>query len=63
MAKTTKQAAQILGVSVRRVQFLINKGFLSAQKLGRDWIIEDKDLEEFAAKDRQPGRPPKNHKK
>lgn len=39
--KTTKQAAEVLAVSVRRVQALINSGQLDAKKLGRDWLISD----------------------
>jgi excisionase family DNA binding protein len=52
---TTAQAADQLGVTVRRVQALINAGRLPAQKVGRDWLIEEKDLR--LVEDRKPGRP------
>jgi excisionase family DNA binding protein len=58
MAKwlTTKQVAEELFVSVRRVQALIKSGrFPSALKRGRDWYIKDTDL--FDLYDRKPGRP------
>ena len=57
MAKwiTTKQAAEELFVSQRRVQALIKAGRLPAQKRGRDWYIKDDDLWEVYH--RQPGRP------
>ena len=57
MAKwiTTKQAAEELFVSRRRVQALIKAGRLPAQKRGRDWYIKDDDLWEVY--NRQPGRP------
>lgn len=57
MAKwiTTKQAAEELFVSQRRVQALIKAGRLPAQKRGRDWYIKDDDLWEVY--DRKPGRP------
>jgi excisionase family DNA binding protein len=42
---TTKEAAKELGVTVRRVQALIRAGRLSAQKMGRDWIIRMVDLD------------------
>jgi excisionase family DNA binding protein len=61
MVKTTKQAAERLGISVRRVQLLIQKGSLPAEKIGRDWIIDDEDLEEFASQKRSPGRPSNPH--
>lgn len=53
---TTKETAVKLGVSVRRVQAMITDGSLPASKLGRDYIINESDLE--LVKDRKPGRPP-----
>ena len=55
---TAKQAAEILGVHHSRVRVLIREGRLPAQKLGRDWVIMESDLEKV--KDRKPGRPPLN---
>ena len=57
MAKwlTTKQVAEELFVSQRRVQALIKAGKLVAQKRGRDWYIKEDDLLEVYS--RQPGRP------
>ena len=52
---TTAQAAKILKVNDSRVRQLILSGRLPAQKLGRDWIIKEKDLSKVA--DRKPGRP------
>lgn len=57
---TTKQAADRLGVSVGRVRQLIAEGRLPAQKVGRDNLIDEKDLELVA--DRKPGRPPTRDK-
>ena len=52
---TAKQAAEILGVDDSRVRVLIREGRLPAQKVGRDWVIMEPDLE--LVKDRKPGRP------
>lgn len=52
---TTKETAEKLGVSVRRVQAMITDGSLPATKLGRDYVIKESDLE--SVKDRKPGRP------
>jgi excisionase family DNA binding protein len=52
---TTRQAAKILKISIREVRFLIERGRLPAQKLGRDWTIRAVDLEKI--KDHRPGRP------
>jgi excisionase family DNA binding protein len=37
---STEQAAEELGVTIRRVQALLKDGrFIGAQKFGRDWMI------------------------
>jgi len=56
MIGTTEIAAR-LGVSAERVRALIKTGRLPAQKLGRDWFAQEKDLE--LVKNRKPGRPRK----
>lgn len=57
---TTKQAAKTLGINDSRVRQLILSGRLPAQKIGRDWIIQEKDLKKVS--DRKPGRPKKERK-
>jgi excisionase family DNA binding protein len=52
---STKQAAEKLGISVLRVQQLIWQKRLPAQKIGRDYIIDEKDLK--LVENRKPGRP------
>lgn len=54
---TTAQAAKALGISIVRVQQLINAGRLPAQKLGRYYVIRRKDL--ALVKVRKVGRPRK----
>ncbi len=58
---STKEAAEKLGISVLRVQQLIWQQRLPAQKIGRDYVINEKDLE--LVKDRKTGRPPKQRSK
>jgi excisionase family DNA binding protein len=58
----TAQAAEILGVSERRVRALITDGKLIAQKIGRDYAIEEKALRSVKVY-RKPGRPPKSKTK
>jgi excisionase family DNA binding protein len=52
---STKEAAEKLGISVIRVQQLIWGKRLPAQKIGRDYIIDEKDLKLVEV--RKPGRP------
>ncbi len=57
---TTREVAERLNVSVRRVHQFIEQGRLPATKLGRDYIIQEKDLRLVAV--RTNGRPPKKKK-
>jgi len=54
---TTKEAAKILGVLPRQVTRLIGAGKIKASKIGRDWIINEKDLNDYLDRRRSPGRP------
>src|SRR5437868_5288229 len=53
---TTNEAAHQLGVTVQRVHQFIKDERLPAQKMGRDYLIQEDDLKLVA--DRKPGRPP-----
>ena len=44
---TTAQAAARLGISIRAVQALINRGRLKASLFGRVWAVEEKSVEAF----------------
>lgn len=52
---TTKEVADRLGVTIRRIQALVTSGRLPAQKFGRDYMIREKDLK--LVEDRKVGRP------
>jgi excisionase family DNA binding protein len=54
---STTQAAELLGVTVPRVQTFIWEGRLPALKVGRSYVIDEDDLKLVG--DRKPGRPPK----
>ena len=54
---TTKQVAERLGITPRRVQALIEAGRLPATKFGRDYMIKEKDLKLVEV--RKVGRPKK----
>jgi excisionase family DNA binding protein len=54
---TTKEVAERLGVTVTRVQQLIGAGSLPAEKMGRDYFIQEGDVKLVA--DRKRGRPRK----
>lgn len=54
---TTKEAAEILGVSARRVNALIEAGALKAERLGRSWAVDENSVRQRAASERLRGRP------
>lgn len=57
---TTKDVSERLKVSVRRVHALIQAERLPAQKYGRDYLIDEKDLK--LVENRKAGRPRKSDK-
>ena len=57
---STAEAAKRLGVTQSRVQKMIAAKRLKAIKVGREWLINPKDLD--AVKDRKVGRPRKVRK-
>jgi excisionase family DNA binding protein len=54
---TTKEVAEKLGVSMRRVTALIKEGRLPSQQIGREHLIKESDLE--LVRERKIGRPAK----
>jgi excisionase family DNA binding protein len=55
---TTKEAAEHLGISIRRVQELVKSGRLPADKFGRALVIRESDLQ--LVEERKAGRPKKS---
>lgn len=56
---TTTEAATRLGVSRSWLRRLILDGKLKAEKKGRDWFIEEGELESIIQKPKGTGRPRK----
>ena len=52
---TTKEAAQILGVTPVRVRQLIKEQRLAAEKHGRDHLLQDREVERFKRHGRRSG--------
>jgi excisionase family DNA binding protein len=55
---TTSQAAERLGVHITRVQQFIRSKRLPAEKVGRDWLIDENNLALIS--ECKTGRPPKS---
>jgi excisionase family DNA binding protein len=51
------EAADRLGLKIAMVRRYCSTGNLPAKKIGRDWVIGERDLNVFAEKARQRGRP------
>ena len=56
---TTEAAARLLGVRRNRIVTLIRDEVLPAERIGRDYLIKNEDLELHKATARRPGRPRK----
>jgi len=55
---STRQAAEILGVSQKMITYLLRRKKLKGRKLGHEWVVLD------LSYDRKPrGRPPKELKR
>lgn len=58
---TTQQAAELLGVKRRQVQALLKqqtyRDSMKAQKLGRDWMLDEDAVKLTARVERKVGRP------
>jgi excisionase family DNA binding protein len=54
---TASEAAKILNISKTRVLQLINLNIIPAERVGRQFVLKDKDVK--AARGRKPGRPRK----
>lgn len=54
----TNEVAARLGVTVQRVHQLITENLLPAQKVGRDYVIQEEDLKLVENRPKA-GRPPK----
>jgi excisionase family DNA binding protein len=54
---TITETAERLGLSIAMVRRYCADGKLPAQKIGRDWAVLQRDIEQFAATPRHIGRP------
>lgn len=57
---TTKQAAAILGIAARTVKDYCRTGRLTATKYGRDWLIDQRNLDAYRQSPKSLGRPRKD---
>ena len=56
---TTAEAAQRLGIKPRSVSLLLRQGMLQGVKRGRDWFIEETEVERYKAERKPAHRPRK----
>jgi len=55
----TAEAARLLGISPRRVAAMIQSGLLDAKKVGKTWIIDEREVTKLRKRVRKAGRPRK----
>ncbi len=54
---SVSQSADILGITPSRVRALIKNGSLNASKIGRVWLLEEKDVLQRVSENPKAGRP------
>lgn len=54
---TTSEAAEILGVTPRRVVALVGSGALVAERFGRQWMVDERSVRDRASTPELSGRP------
>jgi excisionase family DNA binding protein len=52
---TTKEAAEILGVTQDHVSYLLRKGIIRGRKIRRDWVTTRSTVEAYRATNPKPG--------
>lgn len=56
---TTKEAANRLGIKARSVVALIKRNLIAAEKKGRDYLIDESEVERYS-RERRPSHRPSN---
>ena len=56
---TTKQAAEIAGLSRDQILHLLRHGIIKGKKMGRDWLTTRQEIQRYIASKPRPGRKPK----
>jgi excisionase family DNA binding protein len=56
---STQKAAEITGLHVETIREYLRAGRIKATRIGRTYVIDERDLRRFMATPRKPGRPPK----
>jgi excisionase family DNA binding protein len=56
---STQQAAEIMGLHIQTIREYLRAGRIKAQRIGRVYVIDERDLRRFMAVERKPGRPRK----
>jgi excisionase family DNA binding protein len=57
---SVKQAAEITGLHPETIREYLRAGRIKAQRIGRVYVIDERDIRAFLAKPRKPGRPRKD---
>jgi excisionase family DNA binding protein len=58
---TLKEAAELSGLSYSHFRLLAREEKIWAKKLGNSWFTTAQAVREYLARDRRPGRKPKNN--
>ena len=57
---STQRAAEITGLHAETIREYLRAGRIKATRIGRTYVIDERDLRRFMATPRKPGRPRKD---
>ena len=60
---SSKEAGEIAGVTTGYIRRLLLQGRLKGKKIGRDWLVNKKSIQEYFKSPRKTGRPPIDKRK
>jgi excisionase family DNA binding protein len=52
---TTKQAAEVAGYSPDHIGLLLRRKLIQGEKIGRDWLVDEKSLTKYIEASPKPG--------
>jgi excisionase family DNA binding protein len=59
----TAEVSKQLGLTMGRIRTMIASGIIKAEKVGRDWLVEESEVARLKATERKRGRPASRTKK
>lgn len=57
---TTREAAELIGVSIHHISYLLRHGLIEGKKFGNFWMVNRYSAQTYASQERKTGPKPQN---